>query len=460
MPQPSWRRSSDPEHGERDSYPLTGDDLVGRLASVELSDRLSAIRALEQALSESAGPHDAVVEALCAFVRSRTRVTPPFEEAVDALEDSARRPDASGPCPRAVAEQATGRGVPAENVQAALNVLGRHMRQEGTVRVNLRHADLRGADLTGARLGGALLSEALLQGARLDRAWLPDAYLGKARLQGATLRAAQLQGAYLSDAQMQGATLSGAQLQGAWLSRACLEDADLSGAQLQGADLYEARLRDANMKGADLTGVHGLTVQQLLLARVDTATRLPQALATDPRVRERIEACATGRPSTGPTRGHLGSDGNPTRGKRASFWVVQRVLVVGGVIAVVSGLLLLGVAFGGPPDRDLRPSSSGTERLLASRQQIIDRLGSADMQARVAMIGALGRTMAESPREQDAIVDALAAFVRARTTANPAARLTTPPPEPAPDVQAALTVLARSAGDGSGPIVEAPTWTA
>jgi uncharacterized protein YjbI with pentapeptide repeats len=82
-----------------------------------------------------------------------------------------------------------------------------------------------------------------------------------------------------------GAKFHQTDLQGANFDRAVLNDADFREAQLNGADLCRAELRDvrfrgaklfgADLRGADLTGARELTSAQLMQARTDDATILP-----------------------------------------------------------------------------------------------------------------------------------------------------------------------------------------
>lgn len=77
-------------------------------------------------------------------------------------------------------------------------------------------------------------------------------------------------------AQLMGARLTGADLRGASLRGALLIGADLRGADLRSADLLGADLRGADLAGADLRGVLFVTQPQLVSARGDAATRLPE----------------------------------------------------------------------------------------------------------------------------------------------------------------------------------------
>ncbi|MGW2524842.1 pentapeptide repeat-containing protein [Streptomyces sp. NPDC001617] len=97
------------------------------------------------------------------------------------------------------------------------------------------------------------------------------------------LRKAQLADAYLNGALLEGTTLSEANLRGARLKGAEVKSADLRGADLEGADLKGADLTDA-----DLSSALGLNVAQVLQAETLLGCKLPDALAADSRVAERV----------------------------------------------------------------------------------------------------------------------------------------------------------------------------
>ncbi len=134
-------------------------------------------------------------------------------------------------------------------------------------------------------------------GAHLERASLPgvdlsDAYMGWTHFQrlylvGSTCHRtnfdhADLRGAILREVDLSEARITGAHLQGARLFRAKLPRADLRGTRLSGASLREVDLTGADLRGVDLTQVRGLTRQQLMHARTDSATRLPNYLEEFP----------------------------------------------------------------------------------------------------------------------------------------------------------------------------------
>jgi len=107
---------------------------------------------------------------------------------------------------------------------------------------------------------------------------LRDAILWGANLQDAFLCGANLQGADLQGADRQRADLWDADLRWTDLGHANLQNASFQGAFLWGANLQDAILQGANLGDADLQEVKGLTEQQILSARIDGGTKLPNYL--------------------------------------------------------------------------------------------------------------------------------------------------------------------------------------
>ncbi|MEV4894856.1 pentapeptide repeat-containing protein [Nonomuraea sp. NPDC055795] len=189
---------------------------IDQLGSESAADvRIGGIHSLERIAQDSPRDHQAVVEALAAFV----------------LRSSASRGD----------------DVPLD-LQAAMTALVRRSSQADRGRLKLQGARLEGLDLVGANLSGACLG-----GAHLADADLTDADLSCADLTGATLGNVKLAGACLDDALLADAVLTGAQLSSATLARAQLCRADLSGAALRDAILQQANAREARLRGTDLT---------------------------------------------------------------------------------------------------------------------------------------------------------------------------------------------------------------
>ncbi len=253
-------------------------DQLGQEGSGKLSIRLGGIYALERIMHDSPADEPAVIEVLCAFIRTHAQLPPP----------------------PAVASPDARRALPAssQDVQAALVVLGRRPNPDGkrNRRLDLSGTllSMPGADLPNAHLAQTDLLQADLSGANLDHADLDHADLRNANLALADLNHADLRGANLALADLAVADLRGADLRGAYVAVAHLNsaflvdanlagvylvDADLNGARLQGADLNGADLGGADLRGADLTGAFGLTTDQLAAADLDAYTRLPAGVA-------------------------------------------------------------------------------------------------------------------------------------------------------------------------------------
>lgn len=296
--------------------------LLSNNNDAHLTQRLGGIYALERIMRDSRRDHPTIVEVLSAFVRTASA---PESQAVTSGSSS----------------QPAHQALP-EDVQVALTVLGRRPTHElegnphavltllsGSPPVDgfpsnfreafppdlrgshlraavLRNADLRGADLLGADIRGADvrgadlghtklqladLRDAHLQSAVLQRADLQDADFQGAKLQRAKLLNADLQGADLRDANLQGAQVQWANLRKANLRGTDLRDAYLGDTQFGGADLLGARLEGSYLRGANLQEAKGLSVDQVVEARIFLSTALPTDVASDPRVTARIEEC-------------------------------------------------------------------------------------------------------------------------------------------------------------------------
>lgn len=188
--------------------------------------RLGGIAALEGVMKTSEQYRQPVLEALCAFVRDRTKTAT--------------------------------HGPPAIDIQAILAVIGRW-------EAGIEGLDPSGAhivDLSGAHIPYVRLFEAKLIGAILRRADLSHADLRHAKLVGADLNGADLNDAYLSGADLRNSDLFGA---------------DLNGADLNGADLSGVALINADLSHADLTNAF-VAQSELDKACGDEATKLPSDL--------------------------------------------------------------------------------------------------------------------------------------------------------------------------------------
>jgi hypothetical protein len=201
-----------------------GFEQLGQSGADKLVLRLGGIYALEDVMNGSKEYRQAVLEALCAFIREGTK-------------------------------SHDGKAPPATDIQAALTVIGR--RGPGSGKVDLRFAHIPNADLRHADLTHADLTNANLTDAKLDDATLTDGTLTRAILVQASMTRANLTNADLSDADLSRANLirtllTGASLKSAKLNAASLYEANLIGANLTGAKLLDTRLKRADLSSAKL----------------------------------------------------------------------------------------------------------------------------------------------------------------------------------------------------------------
>jgi hypothetical protein len=198
---------------------------IEQLGSEKVDVRIGAVYALEQIARDSGELHWPIMEVLTAYLREHASA--PVSPYGVELADIEAKP------------------MPADH-QAIATVIGRRRRGQDP---EDQFLDLRQTDLSNVRWAGAHLEGAYFGEARLERAFLHETHLKRA-------------------------DFFGARLQGAFLVGANLEGADLSG-----ADLNRAILNDAQLEGADLTFAHGLTREQLKMARDPDRAHLPADLA-------------------------------------------------------------------------------------------------------------------------------------------------------------------------------------
>ncbi|WP_179889728.1 MULTISPECIES: pentapeptide repeat-containing protein [unclassified Streptomyces] len=264
------------------------------LASENPTERLCGIYAFERIMRDSKRDHQTVVEVLAAFIRQGA------ERGQSDVQGNAATESERAP----------------EDVIAAFAVIGRRPMRTEEFRTDLKITDLRGVHLVDSNLHRANLEKARMQSAVLTRANLRKANIDGAILERANLRSANLSGVdavnvMLKDADLQNANLYRAELQdsdlrcvdlrGANLHEATLICVELMGADLRGANLHRATLstvdlRDAELEGANLYGAQmahssSLTVEQLVLAKLNSSTSFPGYLADDPRIQARIKEC-------------------------------------------------------------------------------------------------------------------------------------------------------------------------
>ncbi|GAA3290673.1 pentapeptide repeat-containing protein [Dactylosporangium vinaceum] len=253
-------------------------DQLGQEGPERLSIRLGALYALERLMRDSPGDEPAIIEVICAFVRTHAAVTreqrvagnPPVNTSVDvqaAVIVLSRRPDPYAPANAGL-----------NLADAVVGLPHGRLAEAHLAGADLTYADLQQADLTGADLSRAMLYEASLMFADLSRANLSEATLADA-----ALRKAKLSGANLSKAMLHGTSLNGANLSHANLSGADFFATDVSGADLTGADLA-----GANLAGIDLHYVAGITTEQLRCSRISPETKLPPGVTG--RSSEQIQA--------------------------------------------------------------------------------------------------------------------------------------------------------------------------
>ncbi|MFI5631894.1 pentapeptide repeat-containing protein [Streptomyces sp. NPDC051664] len=248
-------------------------EAIKLLACKNLTERLGAIYALERIIRDSEGDREAIQDVIAAFVRGHTTEgggvdQPEAEIALGVSQNKSRTLLRAGFLVDVEGWMPTVR--PPEDLQAAATVLARHFRHGDRSQLNLGRSELRGIQLSGARLVKANLFGADLRAANLADAWL--------------------EGAMLIDADLRDASLDGADLRGAYL-----HSADLQGARLRFAKFKGATLDGTRLDGADLSYTEGLRVEQLVMADLGRATRLPEELAQHPEVKARMAECEAAR---------------------------------------------------------------------------------------------------------------------------------------------------------------------
>ncbi|MFW3475531.1 pentapeptide repeat-containing protein [Streptomyces microflavus] len=274
-------------------------EAIRLLGSDNITERLGGIYSLERIMNDSSRDYSTIVEVIAAFIRSAG--SPGRQEWLD---------PATGP--------GVGVTIPslAEDIQAAISVLGRRPERGTSTVVNLEVSEIASSRLFGVSLQRVNLRSARLRGIRLRNATLISADLTSADLRNADLSNARLRGARCRRVNLSGADLSSASAERANLIHANLRDTDLSGARLAGAHLAGADLSGANLFWADLESTNftdgkpllprskeesadyanlpearGLTVGQLEHAYIYRSTKLPKDLADNPQIRRIIEEC-------------------------------------------------------------------------------------------------------------------------------------------------------------------------
>ncbi|MER7925243.1 pentapeptide repeat-containing protein [Streptomyces sp. NPDC096057] len=243
-------------------------EAIKLLASDNLTQRLGGIYSLERIMRDSEKDHATVVDVLGAFVRQH------------AVQIDENEPDDQNK-------------KPAEDVQAAVTVLGR--RPTGAAQsqlINLNHTDLRGANLSngnfsrvdfrGAWLQRSYLARSTLIGALLDRSALHKADFMFTDLTDTSFYQANMEEAALWQAYARGAIFSYARMRQVNLREAKLQQAAFIGARMPFASLHGADLENAVLDDADLSQAEGLEVAQLTAAQLSATSKLPSGLVGDP----------------------------------------------------------------------------------------------------------------------------------------------------------------------------------
>ncbi|WP_337192002.1 pentapeptide repeat-containing protein [Streptomyces sp. HUCO-GS316] len=242
---------------------------VTNLGDETLDVRLGGIYALQRIMKDSPRDHPTIANVLAAYIRTHASKPP-----------------------------AKDRPIPAD-VNAALAVLAdRNPNRDGKFALDLRHSYLPGVELRSTTMNHrnrTSLAKADLRASHLTSADLYNADLREANLDNADLRNARLTSADLSDAHLAVADLRDADLRGADLRDAFVYNTDLSGADLRETNLHGAFMGYTDLRGVDLRGVDLrrtllLEAEDLVVAFLDSHTKLPPDLAKHPAVRARIAA--------------------------------------------------------------------------------------------------------------------------------------------------------------------------
>jgi pentapeptide repeat protein len=219
--------------------------MFAQLGSEQVAVRIAAVHSLEQVAREHPAQHGPIMQTLGAFIREQAPA--PAGRYVGDRYDPPQPADVFVP--------------PRTDVQAALTVLGRRLRDHDRpidrpmlTAVNLSGYDLGTGDFTSANFRGSYLCGTTFTGARLAAANFDYANLERADLFGT-----DCMGASFSGTTAVGARFAHARLDGASLVEADLRDADFTRARLEGADLA-----NANYDGARLDEATGLSGAPLL----------------------------------------------------------------------------------------------------------------------------------------------------------------------------------------------------
>jgi len=248
-----------------------------RLGSEHQYVRYGGILALEQIIKDAPEQIEDAAEVLVAFVREHTpkspllHTQPSRRDQIVKARRAVQREGGQRPAPSTTPTRGTASVKPGHVVHLALSVLSKHRTQHEVILgdVCLPKADLSWLCLRLVRFNDADLTGAYFWGSDLEAAWFTRSNLTSACLSSTTLTRARF-------------------------GFANLTNADLFQADLGSAYLLQADLTGANLEGANLASAQFLTVEQVLSARIDKETRLPEEIAAHPDVVARLNERATG----------------------------------------------------------------------------------------------------------------------------------------------------------------------
>jgi len=238
---------------------------VEQLGNPDISVRIGGIYSLERIAKDSPRDHGAIMEILTAFVREKSKSSPPQPIKTQNLASTPITTDVQS------ALTVIGRRNTTQDPQAVIafiNLSARNLSGANLHSANLSYADFHAANLNladfhSANLSGADFFTASLFFADLGNANLSGANFHSANLSYANLFKANLESTDLSSANLIRANLPNANLSGADFENANLSDADLRNVNLSNAYLESANLSGAHLDRADLSHAKGLTDAQL-----------------------------------------------------------------------------------------------------------------------------------------------------------------------------------------------------
>jgi uncharacterized protein YjbI with pentapeptide repeats len=259
------------------------------LNSPKRAIRVGSLLALDRVARDAPDEHQAILEAVTAFIREETRFIIPLVGSYHSLPGMMNSkwgkwdPYAPGALDAFPGIQ--------EDVQAALDFLRRRHHERDERPINLSGVCLRNAVLDGIHLEGANLSsstfecssihEAHFQGATANGSYF-ESCSGTADFTEASLHGAHFMDAEISGSRFDNAVLIGCDFSGAELLNCRFREARMDGVQMQWARLDEADLTGADLDHAHLLYAKQLTIEQLNRAKVNESTELPIALTPKP----------------------------------------------------------------------------------------------------------------------------------------------------------------------------------